>query len=121
MNRSEKVRLTDGERATVKAVMRAELIACARAHQLITYGELAARLPVHIHPHSFVFSRLLREICGEVFREGGGQLCALVVSKQTGIPSGGYFAGLAEAGRDHHDLEAIWRADLEALFAYYAT
>jgi hypothetical protein len=41
----------------------------------------------------------------------------LVVSKQTGLPSSGYFVGTAAPGRDMSDLEAAWREDLEAVFA----
>lgn len=117
MNRGEKVRLTDGEYSSVKAVMHAELIAQAKAKQPITYSELASRLPVLIHPHSFVFSRLLREVCAEAFSQGHGQLCALVVSKQTGMPSSGYFVGVAAPGRDMSDLETAWHEDLDLLYA----
>lgn len=116
MNRGEKVRLTDGEKGSVKAAMHAVLIEQAKAKQTITYSDLAARLPILIHPHSFVFSRLLREVCAEGFAQGHGQLCALVVSKATGLPSGGYFVGIATPTRDMSDLEAAWREDLEALF-----
>jgi hypothetical protein len=119
MRDGAKVRLSEMERRTVKDFMRAELMAQARLRQLITYGELARRLPVRIHPHSFVFTRLLQEVCGEALRAGHGQLCALVVSKATGMPSGGYFTGLAGLGRDHADLEALWQADLEALYALW--
>ena len=120
MNRGEKVRLTDAERAAVKAAMHTALIQQAKAKQTITYSELAARLPVLIHPHSFVFSRLLREVCAEGFEKGHGQLCALVVSKQTGMPSGGYFVGSATPSCDMSNLESAWLEDLESLFTLWA-
>jgi hypothetical protein len=107
------------EKDAVKDAMRAILIAQARAGETITYGELAKRLPVLIHPHSFLFTRLLQEVCGEEGRKGHGQLCALVVSKATGMPSGGYFGSLAAPGREHGDLERLWREDLEGLWAMW--
>jgi hypothetical protein len=116
MNTMHKVRLTDAEASIIQDAMRDILIARARARQLITYSELASLLPVEIHPHSFAFSRLLRAVCAEEQRQGHGQLCALVVSKATGMPSGGYFVGTASPARDLSDLEAAWRQDLEALY-----
>jgi hypothetical protein len=111
-----KTRLTDAETALVKQAMASIMIETARARATITYGDLAARLPVHIHPHSFVFARLLRAVCAEELQKGHGQLCTLVVSKATGLPSGGYFVGTAVQGRETSDLEAEWRKDLEALW-----
>ncbi|MDX2140232.1 MAG: hypothetical protein SF123_19255 [Chloroflexota bacterium] len=111
-----KVKLTDGEMTTVRAAMHAILIDYARQRKTITYSELAVQLPIYLHPHSFVFSRLLRDVCGAAFAAGEGQLCALVVSKQTGLPSSGYFVGTAAPGRDMSDLEAAWREDLNAVF-----
>lgn len=116
----DKVRLTDSETSAVKQVMAAVLIERARARQTITYSELAAQLPVHIHPHSFVFSRLLRAVCAEELQKGHGQLCTLVVSKATGLPSSGYFIGTAAEGRDASHMEALWRQDLEEIWARWA-
>jgi hypothetical protein len=100
--------------------MRALLIDLARRRELITYSEMCARLEtVTLHPHSFVFARLLREVCGEEEAKGHGMLCALVVSKTTGMPGGGYFRGMAELGFDASDLEARWREDVDAVFAYW--
>ncbi len=115
-----KTRLTDSETSAVKQVMASIMIETARARTTITYGELAAQLPVHIHPHSFVFSQLLRAVCAEELQKGHGQLCTLVVSKTTGLPSSGYFVGTAVQGRETGDLEAEWRKDLEALWAHHA-
>lgn len=121
MPRTGKTRLSEADRGAIKEEMRALLRDLARTHQLITYSELANQIQTaYLHPHSFVFTRLLREVCGEEERAGHGMLCALVVSKTTGIPSGGYFTGLAGPDRDPDDLEALWREDLERLFAYWS-
>ena len=116
-----RVTITEAERGGVKDEMRAILIVQARARQTITYGELARRLTrVTLHPHSFIFTRLLQEVCGEEERAGHGQLCALVVSKATGKPSGGYFGMAAKRGLSVDDLDARWQEDLQAVFDYWA-
>ncbi len=103
----------------VKAEMRALLIETARARQTITYSELCLRLTtVTLHYHSHIFHRLLREVCREAWDDGDGQLCALVVTKQTGIPGGGYFDHMDERTMD--DLEAEWRQDLEGVFKHWS-
>jgi len=116
-----KVKVTEAERGAIKDEMRAILHEQARARQTITYGELAGRLTsVTLHPYSFIFTRLLQEVCGEEERAGHGQLCALVVSKATGMPSGGYFGMAAKQGLPTSDLEARWQEDLQALYDLWA-
>jgi hypothetical protein len=117
-----RVKITEAECGVIKDEMRAILIGQARARQTITYGELARRLTsVTLHPHSFVFTRLLQTVCAEEERAGHGQLCALVVSKATGKPSGGYFGMAAKSGLLVDDLDARWQADLQAVFDYWAS
>lgn len=114
-------RLTTAERAEVKEAIRSILIDLARARRTITYTELCLLIPrVRLHPHSFVFTALLREVCSEEEAAGHGMLCALVVSKLTGMPGAGYFRSATFSDRDISDPEASWRADLEAVFAYWA-
>lgn len=118
---SARYSLTAMERDVVKAEMLDLLIATARARELITYSGLAERIQsVHIHAHSFIFTRLLREVCSEADEAGHGLLCALVVSKATGMPSGGYFQRDLADKLSHHDLEAIWRDELESVYALWA-
>lgn len=113
-------RLTNEERAAAKAEMRALLIECARNRAIITYGDLSAMMhTVRIHPGSFIFTHLLTAVCQEEAANGNGMLCALVVSKATGMPGGGYFRGMATLGRDTSDLEASWRAEVEAVFTHW--
>lgn len=114
--------LTAMERPVVKAEMLEILIETARRRELITYSGLAERIPsVHIHAHSFIFTRLLREVCSEAFDAGHGLLCALVVSKSTGMPSGGYFQRDLADKLSAHDLESIWREELESVYAQWAS
>lgn len=109
------------QRSAVKAEMVAVMIACAKARQTITYGELCARLTtVTLHPHSFFFTRLLREACDEAAERGEGPLCALVVAKATGMPSGGYFAREIRDVSGPDTLEALWRTELNEVFERWA-
>ena len=121
MRANARTRVTDMERPAVKAEMAAILIECARQRQTITYGNLCGRLTtVSLDPGTFIFSHLLREVCAEGLRKGYGQLCALVVSKATGMPSAGYFARsvLDISGPDA--LEALWIAERDEVFLRWA-
>ncbi|HLU10333.1 MAG TPA: hypothetical protein VK003_11740 [Oceanobacillus sp.] len=121
MARTAVHRLTPQERNAAKEEMRAILIEHARARQTITYSALAMMIEsVRIHHRSPLFMQLLTEVCREEERLGHGMLCALVVSKTTGIPGGGYFSGMAALGHDVSELEASWRAELEQVFDYWS-
>lgn len=113
-------KLSAEEWPKVKEEMRAAMIVAARAGKTITYSELAAQLETaYVHPHSFLMTRLLTEIGREEIAAGRGVLPAVVVSKATGMPGGGYFRASALQGADMSDLEAAWRDDLESVFAYW--
>lgn len=111
--------LTEVEWGTMVEAMRVELIALAKAGRVVTYGELALLLPIYVHPGSYAFTRLLGEVCIAEERAGHGLLCALVVSRATGIPGAGFFRGMAERGYDMTDLEACWRAEVERVFDHW--
>ncbi len=119
MKISARFTLTEVEWETVVEAMRVELIALARAGRIVTYGELALLLPIYVHPGSYAFTRLLGAVCSDEERAGHGLLCALVVSKATGIPGAGFFRGMAARGYDMTDLEACWRAEVERVFDYW--
>jgi hypothetical protein len=121
MARTAVYRLTPEERAAAKEEMRSVLIDCARMRKTVTYTDVCLMIQtVQMHPHSFIFTRILSEVCAEEEERGHGVLCALVVSKTTGIPGAGYFRGMAELGHDMSDLEASWRAELEQVFDYWS-
>lgn len=115
-----KYKLTEAEYSAVKEEMRAIMIEVAKARDTITYSELALRLSVHIHYHSFLMARLLNEIGNEEIQAGRGVLPAVVVRKSSGIPGGGYFNGISHTHDNLDDLEVWWRDDLEALYDYWA-
>lgn len=93
------------------------LVATARERAFITYGECTARLQtLHAHPGSYVFTALLREVCGEQERLGHGMLCALVVQKASGKPGHGYWLGM---DCPQADLEACWRAECDFVWDYW--
>lgn len=117
-----KYRLTDVEKQSVIAEMRMILIACAQQRQTITYGELALRIQsCAVHPHSIVFAHLLREACRQAEAAGEGLLCALVVTRTTGMPGGGYFRrDDLPPDLDASDLEAFWRSELEQVFVHWS-
>lgn len=90
----------------------------ARHRTLITYGSVTEQLlAVHAHPGSYVFTAMLRETCHDEARETGVILCALVVSKATGKPGGGYYQGMACASGD---LDECWQREREAAYSYYS-
>ncbi len=111
--------LTEVEWDVMVEAMRAELIEFAKQKRIVTYSELALLLPVYIHPGSYAFTRLLSRVCSEEEDAGHGLLCALVVSKATGIPGAGFFRGAAERGYDGSNLDEYWHAQLEQVFAYW--
>ena len=122
MRRPAQFNVTAFEREAVKAEMRDSMIAAARERRTMTYTELAESLhTVYLHPHSYLFAHLMREVCREEEAKGHGMLCALVVSKQTGMPGGGYFRLAALRGLDPSDLDAMWRQDLESLFSIWSS
>lgn len=47
-------------------------------------------------------------------------LCALVVRKDSGVPGGGYYTGMAASGHDQSDIEASWRAERDQVFEYWS-
>lgn len=110
----------------LKDEMRDIMIATARSRSTITYSELAMQLQTaRVHYHSFLMARLLNEIGEEEIRAGRGVLPAVVVRKSNGIPGAGYF-GISALQMDAPDsvpppeLEAMWRADLEAVYDYWS-
>lgn len=118
-----KFKLSESEWRAVKAEMRAIMIDCARKRETIAYSDVSLRLTTaYLHPHSFVFTRMLTEICREEREAGRGMLCALVVRKATGIPGPGYFTdiGLRCGMPDGDDPESLWRDELETVFDYWA-
>ncbi len=112
--------LTEAEWEVMREAMRVELIEVAKQRRIITYGDLALLLPVYIHPGSYAFTRLLSQVCAAADQAGEGSLCALVVSKSTGIPGAGFFRGMAEQGIDVSDFQDYWQAEVERVFARWS-
>jgi hypothetical protein len=106
----------------VKDEMREILVQFARDKQTVTYSELARMLQtVHMHYHSHIFFRLLIELGNEEEAEERPCLPALVVTKHTGMPGGGFFADIdTELSQEPDALETYWRTRLEEVFDYYA-
>lgn len=103
-----------------KAEIRAILIQLAKDKETITYRGLTQRLTtIHVHYHSHLFARLLIAACEDGYRAGEGNLCALVVTKQTGLPGGGFFRHAAEEGHDISDPHAYWQTVVDELFAQW--
>ena len=111
--------LSEAEWEVMREAMRVELIELAKQKRIVTYSELALMLPVYIHPGSYNFTRLLSQVCASEEAAGHGLLCALVVSKATGIPGAGFFRGAAERGYDASSPEEYWQSQLERVFAFW--
>lgn len=103
-----------------KAEMRWLVILTAKMQAVLTYGELAAQMTViSPHPGSYVFQALLREMCREEEAAGRGMLCALVVSKATGLPGAGFFKALIYDGHDCSDQARCWQEQVQQVYAYW--
>jgi hypothetical protein len=112
-------KLTETDYAALRDEIRAVMIEAAKARQTITYAELCRELKTaHLHYHSTLLTKLLNEIGKEEVAAGRGVLPAVVVTKQTHIPGGGYFAGMD--GIDADALEALWRDDFDSVCDYWA-
>ena len=111
--------LYEGEWDVMVAAMHVELVELAKQKRIVTYSDLSLLMPVHIHPGSYTFTRLLTQVCDEEERMGHGLLCALVVSKATGMPGAGFFRGAAQRGYDPSEPQAYWHAEVERVFAYW--
>jgi hypothetical protein len=100
--------------------MRAILVGCARARHTITYSELTRQLTTaRVHYHSPWLTRLLEALGREEAAAQRPILAALVVTKQTGMPGGGYFEMTARDSLPAEDLAAIWQADVQAVYEYW--
>ncbi len=106
---------------SAKAEMREVLIGVAKLQATIPYGDLAAQLrTISPHPGSYVFQALLRDLCREELAAGRGMLCALVVSKATGIPGQGFFKALISMGRDCRDINLCWQEECQRVYAVWS-
>ncbi len=115
------VPIAEADWDAAKHEIRDILIELAKARQTITYSELTERLTsVSVHYHSYAFARLLIAACEDAYAAGEGRLCALVVTKHTGIPGGGFFSYAAEQGEDIGDPQVYWQAVLDEVFDHWA-
>lgn len=121
MKSPARFKITEAEQTAVRAEMYAILIACAKRRETITYSDVAQRIETaYLHPGSYTFLRILSSICKEEEDAGRGMICALVVSKATGIPGGGFFSALAARGRDLSNIEAAWGEECDRVFEAWA-
>jgi hypothetical protein len=80
------------------------LAAVARRGQTTTYSEVTARLrTLRLSPESHVFHALLGDVSRRTFDEGAPLLSAVVVTKDTGRPGGGFYDLARELGFDVPD------------------
>lgn len=116
----ERASITGAKWAEVKAEMRGIMIDCARARQTITYSELTRMLQTaYVHYHSHILTRLLIEIGTEEASEGRPVLPAVVVTRQTGMPGGGFFS--IDTGEDEiSDPVGYWKDLLQATYDYWS-
>ncbi|MBC7811839.1 MAG: hypothetical protein H7175_11865 [Burkholderiales bacterium] len=112
---------SDAKWADLKEEVRQILVNAAQDREVMTYSELCEKLSAYVFPGSWRLTALLSEVCGEEWDAGNGRLCALVVSKATGIPGAGFFKGSFHLdGSDISDPEAFWKAEVEQVFALWA-
>ena len=112
---------SDAKWADLKEEVRQILVNAAKDREVMTYSELCDKLSAHVFPGSWRLTALLSEVCTEEWDAGHGRLCALVVSKATGIPGVGFFKGSFEIdSSDISDPVAFWQAEVEQVFTLWA-
>ncbi len=105
----------------VREEIRQILIQVAKARKLITYSELTSMLQsAYVHYHSPLLAQLLVDIGSQEVRAGRGILPALVVTKDTGLPGGGFFKIADERGYDLSDPEKFWREAVEKVYEQWS-
>lgn len=107
----------------VKAQIRALCIEAARHRETLTYSDVIRMLGPHVglSPRSSFFHTLLGQMCHEENDAGRGLLCALVVSKSTGIPGKGFFGTLGHERQCSDDARACWERERDWLFDYWSS
>jgi hypothetical protein len=106
--------------SAVKAEIHAILVEVAKAGQTITYSELTSMLQTaYVHYHSQVLVQLLTDIGRDEHLAGRPVLPALVVTKQTGMPGGGYFR-FGPADDEMNDPAAAWAEDVKQVHTYWS-
>lgn len=116
-------KLAEAKWSALRAEMRQIMVETARHGQLITYSELCATLKTaYLHFRSPALVRLLVEIGTEEVKAGRPVLPAVVVSKQSGMPGGGYFKITGENGEveGSADPKAMWEADLKRVYEHWS-
>ncbi|NJR12493.1 hypothetical protein HC776_00975 [bacterium] len=107
----------------VKAQIRAVCIAAARRRETITYSGVIEALDtsLKIGPGMYIFHTLLGQICHEEDSAERGLLCALVVSKATGVPGHGFFKTLIKQRPCMADPHVCWAQERDWLFEYWTS
>lgn len=100
----------DSDWAQAKAAAREILIRQARmrGHELVTYSNFVAQLPLAIAHDDHRLSFLLDEISTEEYAEGRGFLTALVVHQYDWKPGAGFFTMARRCGAEVVNEEAFY-------------
>jgi hypothetical protein len=100
---------------------RAVLLARARAHETITYSELAAAVAeTGFRPRSWALMALLGEVCRDEDPVHDVWIASLVVRKDTGMPGDGYFGYAEREGLDTSDRVAFWNDRVQRVWNAYS-
>ncbi len=112
--------VADARWSELKAEIQAILVSVARAGQLITYSELTSMLQTaYVHYHSQVLVRLLTDVGTEEVAAERPPLPALVVTKQTGMPGGGFFK-IDPGEVEMDDPETYWQEQVKQVHDYWS-
>ena len=99
---------------------RSAMLARARAHETITYAELAQAVSeTGFRPRSWALMALLGEVCRDEDPVHGVWTASLVVRKDTGMPGDGYFGYAEREGLDVSDKGAFWREHVQRVWNAY--
>ena len=91
--------------------------------ETIQYGELMKQVGLSHSNHGqrAQFGMTLRQICAETYEENGFMLCAIVVSKASGIPSEPFFNKAKELGamNDNGNEQEFFEDQKKKVFEFY--
>jgi hypothetical protein len=103
--------------AAAKEEARAAMIEAARVEDVITYGQLVAKIKaIHFEPHDFKLFHLLGQVSSAESRDGRGMLTAVVVTAEDNLPGQGFFNLAKDLGFSFTDQLQFWTTQLNAVY-----
>ena len=113
---------SDSDWEAAKREARSAMIDRAKVRGMLTYSDLVRKIQrIALDAHDSRLFHLLDEISTEEDTAGRGMLSVVVVHKVGDMQPGPGFFGLAQSlGRDTHNIERCWVAELHRVHAIWS-